>query len=90
MVKKDKNKKDKNRVKIEKLKVNRETVQDLTDVDAQKVRGGFGILGGTDTNCSNACQPISLEPASPNCDTEHCRTVQPISDKCGSVKGCNK
>lgn len=81
----------KSRVKIGKLKINKETVQDLTDADAQKVRGGFGILGGTATDCSDACQRISYEPASPLCDTDNCKTVVPLqSDWCGSVKGCNK
>jgi hypothetical protein len=93
MVKKDKGKKSKSKVKVDKLKVNRETIQDLTDADARKVRGGFGVLGGhnTETICSDACQRISYEPASPDCSTEQCKTVVPQqSDWCGSVKGCNK
>ena len=52
MVKKDKGKKSK--VKIDKLKVNRETVQDLTDKEIRKIKGGAGqslVAACTDNLC---------------------------------------
>lgn len=46
MVMKPKSGTKKSKVKVGKLKVNKETVQDLTDSDAKKVKGGFDPLGG--------------------------------------------
>lgn len=88
MIKKDKNKE---KVKINPLKINSETIQDLTEADARKVKGGFGNLGPTDTDCSNACRPLSLNPVNPNCDYgPGPKDPLPQSDWCGSVKGCDK
>lgn len=88
MIKKDKNK---GKVKIDPLKINTETIQDLTDADAQKVRGGFGILGPTDAECSNDCRPVSLNPVNPNCDYgPGPKDPPPQSGWCGSDKGCDK
>lgn len=40
MVRKDKSNKDKKKVKVGKLKVNKETVQDLSDEEIRKIKGG--------------------------------------------------
>lgn len=70
MVSKDK---DRGKVKVDPLKINTETVQDLTEDETGKVRGGF--LGGQ--SIYGACTQL-------NCPTEYANcTVSPRADCLG-------
>ena len=52
--KKDNASEKKGRVKISKLRVNKETVKDLTDKEAERIKGGYGVSGGV--NCARPSQ----------------------------------
>lgn len=55
MVMKPKSGTKKSKVKVGKLNVNKETVQDLTDSDAKKVKGGINPLDGAGYVTQDGC-----------------------------------
>jgi|GEM_PF-3587154 len=88
MVKKDK---DKRKVKIDKLKVNRETVQDLSDEEISKIKGGAGqsIYGPcTQLNCPTEYANCTLSPRADCLGQPGPKDPPPQSGWCGTDAGC--
>lgn len=89
MVKKDKNKKDKSKVKIDKLNVNRETVQDLTDEEIGKIKGGAeqSLYAACTMNCPTEYAGCT-ERLPVDCLGRGPKDPPPQSGWCGSNDGC--